>query len=181
MAYNNTVAARVRARKDPAIAQPPPAPVGKRIDTVRTLQLQARGRDYPIGECIDGGIAWALTIEGAAPITIPVRSPDSSLLAVLTDETLLQEDGVRVHVNGITYVLVSVGAGEGHLYTLNFEDEVAWRLRQFSRFLAASRKNTTRALFIQRMVDEASRRPYEAIRSFIPELGDKQRILPPKK
>lgn len=188
MAYDNTVAARVRARKDPAIAQPPPVPMGTRTDTVRNLHLQARGRIYPIGDNIDGATAWTMTMDGAATVTVPVRSPDDSLLAVLTDEALLQDEGVRIDINGVTYVLSSVGADEDNIYNLSFEDEAAWRLRQFSRFLSASRKTTTRALFIQRMVDEASGvrpkgpdLPYEPIRSFIPELGDKQRILAPKK
>lgn len=188
MAYDNTVAARVRARKDPAIGQPPPVPTGARTDTLRSLNLQAGGRLYPIADNIDGATPWAMTMEGAATLTIPVRVTDESLLAVLTDEALLQDEGVRVAVNGVRYVLASVNADEGGLYTLQFEDEVAWRLRQFSRFLSASRKTTTRALFIQRMVDEASGvrpkakdLPYEPIRSFIPELGDRQRILAPKK
>ena len=38
-----------------------------------------------------------------------------------------------------------------------------------------------RALFIQALVDEAARRPHAPMRSFIPELGDRQRILAPTK
>lgn len=56
----------------------------------------------------------------------------------------------------------------------------AWRLRQFTSFKHDSRKKTTRALFIQRMVDEASAPPLAPMRSFIPEVGDKQRIVKPK-
>lgn len=181
MSVNDSVAARVRARKDPAITAPPAVPTGVRTDTIKNLHLQAAGKTYAIADNIDGDTPWEMTLDGAATVTIPLRSPDESLLAVLADEALLQEDGVRITVNDIRYVLVSVSSDDAHLYTLVFEDEVAWRLRQFTRFKAKSRKTHTRALFIQVLVDEASVRPYDPIKSFIPEIGDSQRILSPKK
>jgi hypothetical protein len=65
--------------------------------------------------------------------------------------------------------------GEG-LYTLTLEDEVSWQLKLFSSFRSASRARTTRYGFIQSFVDEASRKPLPKIRSFIPEVDDKQPI-----
>ncbi|HEY3019592.1 MAG TPA: hypothetical protein VGJ32_05330 [Solirubrobacteraceae bacterium] len=177
---NDTPAARARARRDPALAQPPPRPVGSRTSSIRNLHLRVAGRTYPIGANVEGDTPWEMTLEGAATVTIPLRSPDESLLDVLADEALLQEQGVRLAVDDVVYVLVSVAGDDTGLYTLVFEDEVAWRLRQFTRFLARSRKTHTRALFIQGMVDEASRKPLAPMRSFVPELGDRQRILSPK-
>jgi hypothetical protein len=69
--------------------------------------------------------------------------------------------------------------GEG-LYTLTVEDQVAWRLKQFSKFRSASRARTTRYAFIQGFVDEASRKPLSKMRSFIPEIDDRQKISRPK-
>jgi hypothetical protein len=181
MSAGNTVAARVRARRNPAVTQPPPSPAGKRTDTLRNLHLRVAGRAYPIGQNIDGDTPWEMTLDGAATVTIPLRSPDGSLLAVLADEALLQEQGVRIVVNGIVYVLVSVSADDTGRLSLLFEDETAWRLRQFRRFLSKTRKTYTRALFIWLMVDEASRKPLAPMRSFIPELGDRQRIRAPTK
>jgi hypothetical protein len=180
MASRSTPAARARARRDPAIMRPPARPVGSRTSSIRNLHLRVAGRAYPVGANIDGDTPWEMTIEGAATVTLPVRSPDDSLLEVLGDEAQLQETGVTVTVDGVVYVVDSVSGDDSGLYTLVCIDEVAWRLKRFSRFMAASRKTTTRALFMQRMVDEASRRPLAPIRSFIPELGDRQRILKPK-
>lgn len=178
---DNTIAARVRARKDPAIREPPPVPHGKRSDTVRTLRLLANGREYPIGDNIDGDTPWELTVEGVATVTIPVRVTDDSLALLLATEGVLQDDGVRIVINGVYYVLATVSVDDTGLHTLGFEDEVAWRLRKYTRFLARSRRNTTRALFIQYMADEASAPPRMPIRTFIPELGDRQRIAAPTK
>ena len=177
---DNTPAARARARRDPAIALPPPRPVGDRSTAIRNLHLRVAGRVYAIGSSIDGDTPWEMTIDGAATVTLPIRSPDDSLLEVLADEALLQEEGVRVTIDGVVYVATDVSSDDAGLYTVVFEDEVAWRLRQFTRFMSSTRKTSTRALFIQRMVDEASRKPLEPIRSFIPEIGDRQRILSPK-
>ena len=177
----NTPAARVRARRDAALAAPPPRPRGDRTKAVRGLTLKVAAREYPIGANVEGDVPYELTMEGAATITVPVRSQDESLLAVLADEKLLQEDGVRLTVDGIVYVLDSASSDGTGLYTLAFIDEVAWRLKQFSRFMASTRKTgSTRAMFIKRMVDEASRRPLAPLRAFIPELRDRQRILPTK-
>lgn len=175
-----TPAQRVRARRDPAVASPPLRPRGDRASSVRELALSIAGREYPIGANVEGDTPWELTIEGAATVTIPVRSPDESLLVALANEALMQEDGVRVTIDDVVYVLTSVSGDDTGLLTLVFEDEVAWRLRQFSRFIASSRGKSTRALFIKRMVDEASRAPLAPMQAFIPELGDKQRILSTK-
>jgi len=70
--------------------------------------------------------------------------------------------------------------GEG-LYTLTVEDETAWRLKQFSKFRSASRARTTRFGFLQTLVDEASRKPLARMRSWIPEVDDKQNVRKPAK
>lgn len=181
MATRSTPAARARARRDPAIRRPPPRPKGDRSTSIRNLHLRVAGRAYPIGENIDGATPWEMPIDGAANVTLPVRSPDDSLLEVLADEALLQQQGVTVTIDDVVYVLDAVSSDDSGLYTLVFIDEVAWRLKQFSKFKAASRKTHTRALFIQSLVDEASRSPRARMRSFIPEIGDKQRILSPVK
>ena len=178
---DNTAAARVRARRNPAIKLPPPRPQGSFRTPLDKLRLRIAGREYPIGENIEGDTPWEMTIDGAATVTIPIRSPDESLLRALSDEALLQRGGVSLSIDGIIYVLRTVESDDTGLYTLTFEDEVAWRLRQFSKFMAASRKTHTRALFIQKMVDEAQKPPYPIMRSFIPELGDPQPIAAPEK
>jgi hypothetical protein len=180
-AAGNTAAARVRARRDPAILAPPPRPKGSRTSSIRNLHLKIAGRVYPIGANVEGDTPWEMTMEGAATVTVPVRSPDDSLAEALGDEAQIQRGAVTMSIDDIVYVLSTVSSDDTGLYTLSFEDEVAWRLKQFSKFMAATRKTYTRALFAQRLVDEASRKPLKAMRSFIPELGDRQRILAPTK
>jgi len=144
--------------------------------SVLALSLFARGREYPISLAIDGDTPWELTVEGAASVTLPLRSPDLSLLDVLSDEGLLQTDGVSCRIDGVTYVVATVAADDTGLFTLVLEDEVAWRLRQFTRFLSASRATVTRAGFVRRMAEEASRPPRARMRTFIPEVRDVQPI-----
>lgn len=72
-----TPAARARARRDPALATPPSRPVGSRTSAIRNLHLRVAGRAYPIGANVEGDTPWEVTIEGAATVTIAIRSPDS--------------------------------------------------------------------------------------------------------
>lgn len=109
-----------------------------------------------------------------------LRDPAGHIVDILADESNLQQDGVRVSVDKVVYVVTGVDAdGEGQ-YTLTVEDEAAWRLKQFSKFKSASRARSTRYGFIQSLVDEASRKPLTRMRSFIPEIDDKQKIRRPK-
>lgn len=170
----DTPAKRARARRDAALMAPPKR-VKPRTD-ISALKLEAAGRTYPIGENIDGDHPWELTLEGAATVAIPIRSPDASLLDVLADEALIQEQGVRVVIDGVVYAVASVNSDGTGLYTLTLEDEVAWRLRQFSRFMSADRRSINRAGFIYRMVQEASRPPLAPMPAFIPEINDKQPV-----
>ena len=172
----HTPAKRARLRRDPAIAQPPPRVTGTRTSSVRNLKLRSRGRTYPISEVIEGDTPWSLGMDQAGTFTLPIRDPDGGIVDILADESNLQEDGVRVTLDKVVYCVTGFDAdGEG-LYTLTLEDETAWRLRQFSRFKSANRKRTTRYAFIQGFADEASRKPYTRMRTFIPEIDDKRRI-----
>jgi len=181
VAVKDTPARRARARRDPAITQPPPLIKGSRTSSVRNLHLRSRGRTYPISANIEGDTPWAMGMDQAAQITLPVRDPDGSIVDVLGDEANLQQDGVTVTLDTVVYCVTGVDHdGEG-LYTLTLEDEVAWRLKQFSRFRATSRAKTTRFGFIQSLVDEAGRKPYTKMRSFIPEIDDRQKIRKPTK
>jgi hypothetical protein len=177
----DTPAKRARQRVDPAVLRPPPRVKGDRKSSIRNLNLRARGRTYPIGDNVEGSTGWSMGMDQASTFALPIRDPSGAIVDALDDESNLQQDGVLVVLDGINYIVTGVDHdGEG-LYTLTVEDEVAWRLKQFSKFMAASRANTTRFGFIQRMVDEAGRKPYGRIRSFIPEIADKQKIRKPVK
>lgn len=175
MSAKPTPAQRARARRDAALAAPPPKLRGMRAASL-DLRLVARGREYPIGPSIEGDTPWEMTIEGAATVTLPIRSPDGAILDVLTDESLLQTDGVRTTIAGVVYVVSAVNSDGLGLYTLTLEDEVAWRLRKFTSFLSATRGTVTRAGFVKRLVTEASKPPRAVMRSFIPEVRDVQPI-----
>ena len=168
-----TPAKRARARRDPAIFRPPPRPRARSLDG---LALVARGRTYPIAANIDGDTPWAFGMDQEGQVTLPIRDPSHRIRDVLDDEAHLLQDGVRVTIDGVVYCVTGIDHdGEG-LYTLTVGDEVAWQLKLFSSFRSASRARTTRYGFIQGLVDEASRRPLRKIRSFIPEVDDKQPI-----
>lgn len=171
----DTPARRAARRRDPAIFAPPPRIKGDRGDALRKLQLVVGGRTYPIANNVEGSTPWSMGMDQAGTIQLPVRDPSGSLVEVLQDEAQLQQDGVRCTVNGVVYMVAGVQHDDG-LYTLTLEDEVSWRLRQFSSFKAASRAQITRFGFLQSLVDEASRAPLARMRSFIPEIDDKQPI-----
>jgi hypothetical protein len=180
MAKKDTPAKRVRAKRDPAIFQPPPRPKGDRTSSVRNLSLNARGRRYMIGANIEGDTPWALGMDQAGTVTLPIRDPSDRLRDVLDDEAHIQQDGVRVTIDGVIYCVTGIDYdGEG-LYSLTVEDETAWRLKQFSTFRSASRARTTRFGFILSLIDEASRKPLARMPSWIPEVDDKQTIKPVK-
>lgn len=178
-AHRNTPARRARQRRDPAVFRPPPRVSGTINTAVQTLSLIARGRTYPIGASIEGDTPWSMGMDQSAQVTINVRDPSESLVNILDDESHLQQDGVVVRIDAVNYVVTAVDHEEG-LYTLTLEDEVAWRLKLFSSYRQASRGTVTRFGFIQSLVDEAGRKPYPKIRSFIPEQYDRQKILRPK-
>lgn len=171
-----TPAARAKARRDPAIFQPPPRQRGDRKAVTQRLSLRVRGRTYPIGANVEGDTPWSFGMDQAGQLTLPVRDPEGRLIDVLDDESRLMQDGIRCTVDGVVYVVVGFDHdGEG-LYQLTLEDETAWRLKQFSKFKSASRKRTTRYGFILALVNEAQRRPLARMRAFIPEVDDKRPI-----
>lgn len=185
----DTPARRARSRRNPAVATPPPRIKGGRKTSVKNLTLRsvagkpwAAGiRAFPIGANIEGDTPWSMGMDQAMTIQLPIRNPSGEIVDALDDESHLQENGVIVVVDGVNFAVTGVDHdGEG-LYTLTVEDEVAWRLKQFSKFLHASRASVTRFGFIWRMVQEAGRKPYPKIRTFIPEIKDRQKILKPKK
>jgi hypothetical protein len=175
-----TPAKRAKARRDPAIFQPPPSPTGDRR-SAQNFRLTARGRVYDLSDNVEGDTPWSLGMDQAGQVTLPVRDPTGRIVDVLDDESHLQQDGVRCVIDEVTYCITGFDHdGEG-LYTLTLEDEVAWRLKQFSRYKSASRARVTRFGFILGFVDEAQRRPLPRLRAFIPEADDKQRIKKPPK
>lgn len=186
----DTPAARARQRVNPAVFRPPPIPKGNRRTAVRNLHLKTQGvkltksqygRAYPIGANIEGQTPWSMGMDQAYTVTLPIRDPAGDIRDALGDEANLQQEGVLVTLDGVNMIVVGCDHdGEG-LYTLTLEDETAWRLKQFSKFMSASRARVTRFGFIQRMVDEAGRKPYPRMRSFIPEIRDKQKIRKPSK
>lgn len=175
-----TPAKRARARRDPAVLLPPAPPTTER--DLRGLHLRIAGVPYLIGPSLvdDGDQAIELTMDGASTLTLTAHDPEGSLLRALPSEDGLLQDGVRVVIDGITYVLTAVDPDTDRVLTLTFIDEVAWRLEQFSSFRSANRNRGTDGEFVLRMVDEASRAPLAPMRAFIPELGEKLRIARPE-
>lgn len=180
MAGRDTPARRSRRRRDPAIFQPPPRPSGDRFSAVRNLTLVSRGRRYPIAANVEGQTPWSMGMDQTGTIAINVRDPTDSIVDILDDEAHLQQDGVRITINAVVYVIDGVDHdGEG-LYTLTLVDEVSWRLKQFSSYRSANRSRVTRFGFIRGFVDEASRKPMAKMRAFIPEVDDRNPIRKPK-
>ena len=175
MTRRPTAAQRARARQDAALAAPPPR-IRPRASTLEGLTITAAGRRWLIGPAVEGDTPWEMTTDGAATLTITVRSPDERLLELIGNAGLVARDGVTVDVDGITYALRDVGSDDKGLYTLVLEDVVAWRLRQFSSYLSATRATTTRAGFVRRFITEAGAAPREPIRAFIPEARDRQPV-----
>jgi hypothetical protein len=176
-----TPAARAKARRDPAIFRPPPKVKVNREAVVDRLSLRSAGRTYPIGHAVEGDTPWSMGMDQAGQVTLQVRDPIGLLPSLFRDENLLLAEGIRCTVDSVVYVVAGFDHdGEG-LYTLQLEDEVKWRLTQFSRFKSASRARTTRYGFIQSFVDEAQRRPLAKMRSFIPEVDDKRPVKRPAK
>lgn len=174
-----TPAARARARLDPAIQLPPRPPEGDRRAALRDLRIVIRGRTYVIGGAIEGDPETAATWDSAATIKFNIRDRDGILQDALGDEAERLDDAARMTINGVAYVLQSDSVDEsGTLVSIAVEDEVAWRLRQFSRFLSMPRSKYTRAQAALRLVREASAPPYAQMRAFIPELRDRQPIAP---
>lgn len=181
MVKKATPAQRARARRDPAIFQPPPKIKADRRALVRGLVMRVAGRTYPLGPHVEGDTPWGFGMEQTGTVSLPVRDPTDSIVSILDDENLIQNDGVMITIDKVIYVVSTVDCdGEG-LYTLTLEDEVSWRLGHFSSYKTATRGSTTRFGFIYSFVDEASRKPYPPMAAFIPEIDDKQPIRRPKR
>jgi hypothetical protein len=158
------------------VFKPPGVPKGDRESAVRNLHLRVQGQVYPIGDSIEGDTPWSMGMDQSAQVTLPIRDIEARLVDILRDEAGLQQNGALVVINGVDYMVVGYDHDGTGLHTLQLEDEVAWRLKQFAKFKSASRARTTRFGFIQSLVDEASRKPYTKMRSFIPEIKDKLKI-----
>ena len=176
-----TPAQRARARRDPAIFQPPPRPKGSRTSAIRNLHLRIAGRAYQVGTNIEGQTPWAWGMDQTGQVTVAVRDPHDWIPRIIDDESLLMQNGVTMIINGIVYVVSGLDYdGEG-LYTFTLSDETSERLKLFTKYRSASRARTTRYGFIKTLIDEASRKPYPKMRAFIPEIDDKQPIRKAKK
>lgn len=177
----DTPAQRAAARRDPAIRLPPKPPESDRRSALRRLHLLVAGVAFLIGPSIEGDPQIAATADGTETVTMAVRDQAGSLADALGDEEQLLTSAARVTIDGTVYALQSanVDTATGTLVTLVFEDEVSWRLKQFSRFLAISRAHATRGQAVLRLVKEASAPPLAPIYYFIPELTDPQRIALP--
>lgn len=169
-----TPAKRVKARRDPAIFRPPKRIRG-RTDVV-DLRMTVAGRTYPIGTAVEGDTPWSMGVEQSATVSLPVRNPSGKLMRIFNNEELLQRDGARITIDGVIYCVSTIEHDGDGLYTLTLEDEVSWRLRQYTSHRSADRARTTRFGFIYSFVREASRKPQPVMRSFIPEVDDKQPI-----
>lgn len=171
-----TPAARAKARRDPAVGLPPAPPKTERDLT--NLHLRVTGVPYLIGPRLrKSGCEIELTMDGASALRLSVDDPDGALLAVISDEAMRLRDGVTVIVDDVTYVLRSVSvSGDGLSVDLAFEDQAAWRLRMFKKYVAKSRARYTRAEFVKYLIDEAQKPPLAKLKAYIPELTDRQPI-----
>lgn len=173
----SVAAKRVRARADASIGVPP---LVQRIsrDELMALTMNIAGTDYLIGPSIEGDPLTASAIDSASTITISLRDPTSDLAGLLADEQVLLELDVTTTLGDIVYQVQSldVDTSTGTLVTIVFEDQVATRLRQYTKYLAIPRSKFTRAQAVLRLIDEASGSPLAPINYYIPQLNDKQRI-----
>jgi hypothetical protein len=170
-----TPAQAAKQKRLKAVQTPPARIVSPNVSLV-DLELTLFGVRYPIGRNIEGDTPWSMALDETGQITIPIRSPDHSLELLLIDRQLRQEVGIRLEIDDVTYVLQTVDTDETGLYTLLFEDEVSWRLKQFTSLIHADRKTITRAGFVLRMVHEASNPPLAPMQTFIPEAYQRQAI-----
>lgn len=111
-----------------------------------------------------------MTIEGASTLTVKVADFSRQLL----QSELTRTRSVAV-VDNVSYTLVKVSREADDL-VLTFEETAINLLRRYSKPRKANRANTTRAQFIQALVQE----PTEATIPFrCPELNEKQKALAP--
>ena len=169
-------ASRAKARRDPAVGLPPKPPKTERDLTA--LHIRVTGVPFLIGPRLrKSGCEMEMTMDGASTLRLTADDPDGALLEAVADEAMRLRDGVTVIVDDITYVLRAINVpGDGLSVELSFEDQTAWRLRGFSKYVAKSRARYTRAEFVKYLVDEASKPPLATMKAYIPELTDRQPI-----
>lgn len=174
MSSASTPAALSKAQKA-ALEKPPVPPKHHGHGTLRRLTMVVEGVTYRLGRAIEGDPQMDATKDGAATITMTVRDHNETLQSALTEDTLLQ-GAATVTVDGIVYVVDNVEGDDTALVTVTLQDQVAWRLQQYSKPISAKRSKVTRAEFVAGMVDEASAPPMAPMNFFCPEIDDKQRI-----
>lgn len=149
---------------------------------------QARADKTPIGDLGIGNVVLAgrtlsanvasavtsltleRTIDGASTVTMTLHD---TRLRELTRQNILRR-GTKITVNGLTFVLVRVEKTGRYAYTLTFEDEAVWALRQNTKPKKATRSaSMTRFKFIAGMVEEVNT---PKIGLWVPEVGVKQPI-----
>lgn len=111
------------------------------------------------------------TLDGASTLTLTVTDWSRKLLnsPILTGPC-------QVTFDGEDWMLTKV-AKQGTVLTLTFEDMAVHWLRQYRKAKKANRANTTRAQFVQSMVQEVTE---VKIPFMCPEINDKQPIAKPK-
>lgn len=172
---------RARGRRRPALEQPPEPTRIPGPDELLAMEISVSGTRYLVGPALTGEVRIDEALDEAATVTLTVHDEHRDLLNILADEDeRLAADAIRLELAGVRYALADVDVQAGDEVTLIFEDEVAWRLRQFRRTRSWSRARYTRAEVVQWMVDEASGGAHAPLRSFIPELVDRQRTLRPE-
>lgn len=172
MTPTRTVVDRRRRADNRLVVPPPPT---RRTTLAADLVLDHAGRTIRVGGAIDGEVEWEATTDQAATLTVPVRDAGGGLRAVLVDRQGVARDGVRTTVDGDLYTLVGWQVTDSDLVTLTFEDDVAWRLRQQTVRVVATRGQLTRAGFVRRLCEKAAAGG-PAIRVFIPEVSDRQPV-----
>jgi hypothetical protein len=176
MAAKPTPAALARERALAAVTGPPTPPKAAGRAELNGLQMMVRGQPYLIGPSIEGDPLHDATKSTAETWTMTIRDRAGGLARALSDQDMLLQGAARITIDGIVYVLQSCDADDTGLVTCIWEDEVAWRLRQFTSAISADRAQSTRAEFIAMMVDEAARPPMAPMNFFCPQILDKQRI-----
>jgi hypothetical protein len=136
-----TPAQRARQRRDPAVGLPTQPPRAER--DLGALNLSLPQGNYLIGPRLMPIGTREDTMEGASQVTLTANDPDGGIVRLLGTDAQRLSDGVRIDLDGIVYVLTAVQAAGDLSLTLVFEDEVAWRLRRYSRYLSADRASTS--------------------------------------
>lgn len=150
-------------------------------DVVRLYRPKAKGGHELVAEVTEQATSLPveLDLDAAATVTIAVADPaGAGTLRVLLDaneDQLL--DGIDVQWKKVWWRLARIDRADDG-WTLTCEDRVAAWMREHDRPVKESRRKTTRAEFVYRLVRAVKKGG--GIATYIPELHDKQRIAEPE-